>query len=89
MKNFRWSDIAPKNDGDFFYTGKTPGGEEEIVAIVQIVTSPSGKRYGCLFIPQWWRDGKTRDMPVFYSGEIDKWKGMWSGPEFGLTCVLA
>lgn len=89
MQYFKWSDIPPKNDGDFYYSGMTPDNTENIVAIVHVLTGPGGERYACLFIPKWWRGDIARETPAFYSGLLEEWKGMWSGPEFGLCCVVA
>jgi len=89
MQNlFPWQKEPPKNDGDYFYSGPTPDGKE-IVVIVQIVTDPKGQRFACCLIPPFWRGDTTRINSTVHFGEIEKWKGEWSGPELGLCCATA
>jgi hypothetical protein len=85
---FNWKNNCPENDGDFFYSGKTPSGES-IVGIVQIVTDPEGQRWTVVYIPPYWRGDMKRHLPVCHFDKIEKWTGQWSGPEFGLCCAEA
>ncbi len=86
MDQYEWKDEPPENDGDFFYTGETPDGED-VVAIVQITTTKQG-RMGWLFIPANWRKDKGRENPVLKAAELSAWKGQWAGPEYGLCCAV-
>jgi IS4 transposase len=81
---YTWSKTAPAEDGDFFYSGKLPKSDEEIVCIVQIVTIPRGKRVGTVFLPPYWRGQMDRTEPSVYYGKLKEWDGEWAGPEFGL-----
>lgn len=83
-----WNDQPPKEDGDFFYNGKTPEGDE-IVAIVQITTDPKGERWCSVFLPPFWRGDRERITAKVIFGELEKWRGQFSGPEHGLCCATA
>jgi len=85
---FDWQEQSPEHDGDFFYSGKTPSGEE-ILAIVQITTDPKGVRWCSIFFPAFWRGQLGRTYPEIHFGELYKWKGKWAGPQFGLCCVTS
>lgn len=86
-KDDEWNEQPPKNDGDFFYFGNTPDGEE-IVAIVQVVTNiENGDRLACLFIPSYWHGDVNRTRPTIHSAKLNEWGGQWSGPEYGLCCA--
>jgi len=87
MQIYEWKNEAPKEDGDFFYTGPLPGQKEDVVLIAQVFTEPkSGNRMAVAFIPPGWRGDKKRQA-IMHCGTLDKWKGQWAGPEFGLCCV--
>jgi hypothetical protein len=87
VSEYQWQDEPPKEDGDYFYTGKVPDGID-IVGIVQIFASPKhNKRMACIFIPPGWRGDTERKEPTVHFGEIEKWKGQWAGPEGGLCRV--
>ena len=82
-----WRNEPPKEDGDFFYSGPLPRGEN-ILAIVQVFTYPVSKdRMACVFIPPGWRGDMSRREPVVHFGKLDEWKGEWAGPEYGLCAV--
>ena len=88
-EQYEWHDDPPKNNGDFFYSGNTPGGED-VLAIVQITLNPNDmQRWACLFIPPGWRGNMERKDQAFYVALLEEWKGQWSGPEHGLTMVYA
>lgn len=90
MQNIHgWEKDAPIRNGDFFYSGKLPGGLETVICVAQITKSPDGKRYASTLLPPWWRDQIGRVRPTIYFGELHEWEGEWSGPEFGLCCAIA
>ncbi len=84
MNNYEWQKTAPKLDGDFFYNGPTPSGEE-IVGIVGIVTR-RGARVAYIFIPPGWR-GDQEEQGTLHSAAVEEWKGEWAGPQGGLCSV--
>ena len=88
MSDYEWKREKPKHDGDYFYSGPLPGGEQTVVAIVQVYTDPAGNtKRACLYIPPGWRGDKSRKYPYLYLGLLSEWKGEWAGPEYGLCCV--
>lgn len=82
---YEWTDEFPKRDGDFFYSGKLPTGED-FVGIVQISTHPTSDRFACVYIPPGWR-GTPERKPILVFGLPDEWTGQFAGPEFGLSCT--
>ena len=86
MNTHPWKDEFPKEDGDFFYSGKLPTGED-FAGIVQVGVHPDNKeRYCCVFIPPGWRGNKNQKAAVIF-GAPDEWKGQFAGPSFGISCV--
>lgn len=84
---YAWRDYAPGEDGDFYYYGKLPTGDQ-FVGIVQITTLPQTKqRWCCVLIPPGWRGDVDIKKPNIVHGSIDEWTGQWAGPEFGLSCA--
>lgn len=87
MSKLQWSTTPPTKDGDFFYSGRTPDGEE-VVTIAQIYTDlKTSQRSVVLLLPPYWRGDMSRTLPTLHHGELEKWTGEWSGPEFGLCCA--
>jgi len=87
--DYEWHDEPPKENGDFFYNGPTPDNSEQVLAIVQITTHPdTAKRIASLMLPPGWRGNKARRMSTVHFGTVDEWKGQWSGPEYGLCCMV-
>ena len=83
-ESYPWHDDAPKDEGDFFYSGKTPEGRE-ILAVVQVFVTADGVKQAGVFLPPNWRG--LGGEAILHFGKIEEWKGQWSGPEHGLCCV--
>lgn len=86
--DYEWQDNPPKENGDFFYNGPLPDGGN-VITIVQVFTHPeNNKRMACTLIPPGWRGDKDRKRPVLHAADLEDWRGQWSGPEYGLCCVV-
>ena len=84
---WEWRNEPPEEDGDFFYTGPLPDGND-VVLIVQTFTHPlTHERMALTVIPPGWRGDETITQPKLHFGTLDQWRGKWSGPEFGLCCA--
>lgn len=78
----RWSYALPKLDGDYFYSGPTPGNDEDITAVVHIITHPANnQRYASAFIPGWWKGDVRRRGSVVYAARLEEWTGKWTALE--------
>lgn len=89
MEKYEWSAAAPREDGEFFYSGKLPSGMN-YMGIVHVFTDLNDvekQRVACVFIPPFWRGNKERTTPTVEHAPISKWEGEWAGPDHGLTCV--
>ena len=88
MSRYSWKKEPPEYNGEYFYSGKLPGEETEILAIINISRNPGdGLRWASIFIPPGWREDETRTLPIIYARPLEEWPGLWAGPEHGLTCV--
>ena len=90
IRDYEWKSEFPKEDGEFYYSGKLPSGMV-FVGVVQVYTDLSGdkEKHACVLIPPFWRGDVRRKLPDVVFGEKSKWSGMWAGPEFGLSsCVV-
>jgi hypothetical protein len=88
MKPYLWRNEPPEQEGEFFYSGKTPDGKETIVAIVHVVMNEELHALTAfLLIPPYWRGDKNRACAKLHFGTLDEWEGQWAGPEFGLCSI--
>lgn len=89
LKKHEWNSEFPKEDGDFYYSGKLPSGME-FVGIVQVFTdlsvSEGQNRHACVLIPPFFRGDSSRKTAEFVHGPQSEWMGLWAGPDFGLSC---
>ena len=88
----RWSGTPPEEDGYALYKGRTPNGEEEITAVVQLVTHiKNGERWAVCFLPPYWLWDKERRQGTMHWAEVVEWDGLWAaaGLDGCAACVKA